>query len=213
MLSEELDIIVSLMRGRKEEAVREEGVGTDIDSLMMVPEQGLMLVLPGDRDPQLLMIETLAAAFGPAQIIHGFEGYALNHPLEHLDTPEKVHAFYAEADLATRFARGEDCVSECLNVMIYEDKAREVTFVSMPYRYDVPRRVVWLEMKQDGPIRQDGTSSGAVGNFPDALAAGYAAHEVPELRRRAEAVFLPPAGRNDQCPCGSKLKFKHCHGR
>jgi uncharacterized protein YecA (UPF0149 family) len=34
------------------------------------------------------------------------------------------------------------------------------------------------------------------------------AQEEAELQRR-----LAHARRNDPCPCGSGLKFKHCHGR
>jgi len=34
-----------------------------------------------------------------------------------------------------------------------------------------------------------------------------------QLRRRAAAGKVPIVGRNDPCPCGSRRKFKFCHGR
>ena len=48
------------------------------------------------------------------------------------------------------------------------------------------------------------------------LRAGRPAWDVMPILAQEDAAFeaaLAQAGRNDPCPCGSGLKFKHCHGR
>jgi uncharacterized protein len=45
------------------------------------------------------------------------------------------------------------------------------------------------------------------GRYADEIMASYAANDALLAERFAAA------GRNDPCPCGSGLKFKHCHGK
>ena len=66
---------------------------------------------------------------------------------------------------------------------------------------------------QDQVLRQQQAAIAAAkasqGGRPDAEAAGNAAGGFDE---NDQATWGNP-GRNDQCPCGSGKKFKHCHGK
>jgi uncharacterized protein len=46
--------------------------------------------------------------------------------------------------------------------------------------------------------------------FVSDVAAAWRRQTLGQAPPRADASTIPPAGRNDPCPCGSGLKYKHC---
>jgi len=64
-----------------------------------------------------------------------------------------------------------------------------------------------VELRPPEPVQQDTASASGNGTGPDNAAAGSAGQPVMEPDNTRKTP------RNAPCPCGSGLKYKHCHGK
>lgn len=104
----------------------------------------------------------------------------------------------------------------------YGDDVAETYFVNvmLPNRFGVPMlRVTKGKIPgADLLVGMDiiGRGDFAVSNFAGKTTFTFrvpSCYEIDYVNQSAQAPGSEKVGRNDPCPCGSRQKYKHCHGR
>lgn len=197
----------------KETIVAANGVGSDINPVLVLQRDGVDLAflgLPGDPSTRNAAITTAITTSNADQVVIVHEGYTW-------DGADYVDGYLNDPrSLVQRFADGDPHVFETLNVLWAT--ATEGRLAALPYRY-VGRTVQWqpdkvtsrptdevtvggsvVEAVHDGFVQQAKRSEPALGMEQLARATGL----------QVIAPMLPRPDRNAPCPCGSGRKSKTC---
>jgi hypothetical protein len=193
----------------KEQAVRRQGVGTDVPMMLHLLKGGVslgMATLIGERQETISKIVAIAGLSDADQIVHVSDAYATY----------KIDAVPDHGDLARGFADGNLDILECLNaVSVRIDGATAA--VQSPYTYG-GRTVIWGEPIDIANEIVDELG----GDYPDAVRMGFEGQKVrpipalnpAEISRYLGCPFVMPVmgrpPRNGPCPCDSGRKAKLC---
>lgn len=206
------EIVEAIRRAQqlKEQAVRRDGVGTDITPMLHLHKEGLSLgvaILEGEREETLSMIIAIVALSEADQVVLVYDAYGVL-------SPNWIPEY---GDLARAFGNGNPDVYECLNATSVSADGT-TTWLQSRYTYD-GRTVVWAELSD---VVTDVGIGEMDGDFPNAVRCGLQGQKErpgppltpPEIAAFVGCKFVVPRMRrplrNEPCPCGSGRKAKLC---
>ncbi|WP_127901432.1 preprotein translocase subunit SecA [Solirhodobacter olei] len=156
------------------------------ETMRSVEKQVLLQTIDGKWRDHLLTLEHLRSVIG-------FRGYAQKDPLNEYKT-EAFQLFESmlnalRIDVTQRLAQVRPLTEEEQQQMMEQFLAQQ--------------RAEEASAQASHPALE-GVGAGEGGAAPEPLVAGF---------DEADPATWGNPGRNEPCPCGSGLKFKHCHGR
>ncbi|KUF10677.1 preprotein translocase subunit SecA [Pseudoponticoccus marisrubri] len=159
------------------------------ETMRQIEKQILLQTIDSKWREHLLTLEHLRS-------VVGFRGYAQRDPLNEY----KSEAFQLFENMLESL---RETVTQQLSQVrpMTEDEQRKMMEQLMAQQAEMQRAAQSAE--PTGPADPDGGQSGA-GAPAEPLIAGF---------DETDPSTWGDPGRNDPCPCGSGLKFKHCHGR
>ncbi|MEL6550728.1 MAG: preprotein translocase subunit SecA [Pseudomonadota bacterium] len=201
------DVMLERLETASDEAMAKKAVDFGADTMRNVEKQLLLQTIDRKWREHLLTLEHLRS-------VVGFRGYAQRDPLNEYKS-EAFQLFESlldslREDVTRQLAHARPMTEEEQKALVAQFQARQ-------------KALMEAQQKQMREPAMAGAAAGAAAGSAtlDAPApTGETAANIKDVgpgRPLAGFVESDPStwgnpGRNDQCPCGSGKKFKHCHG-
>ncbi|TQS71315.1 preprotein translocase subunit SecA [Rhodobacteraceae bacterium] len=188
-----------VMRERIEEAsdsyMAEKEAAFGLDTMRLIEKQVLLQIIDAKWREHLVTLEHLRSVIG-------FRGYAQRDPLSEYKT-ESFQLFEAlleglRADVTKRLSQIRPLTEEERASMQTQMRAAQA-----PDRMEPPKADLQEHAPAAPSVPQEDMPPPQVQIIGD---------KRPGFDENDQTTWGEP-GRNDPCPCGSGLKFKHCHGK